>query len=1262
MVKRTCTLMLRRIVLAMLASMLIASSSNWLSESGQVSAQTAVQAADTPWNQVYLQSPIDGYHTLEDVHYHDGVWIAVGMHSSVLRSTNGIDWTVIPPSQFGDSDEFPGYSLYDVTFAEGVWVITGALKRIYYSEDGLQWTKADMPPAVERIAQVAYGEAGFVALAEQSIYTSADGKTWDRHDNPIDVSSGLAYGQGMYMTINWKGVAYTSTDGLEWNAIQTDVLYPGSLTYDGSQFWVISQYGRDAVVYSSTDGQQWTRHMVQEGTENSQFFIQSLDYSNGRYIATGDRYEAGELDLMIYVSSDGERWTLESVSPDSAGSELVGAASSPERSVVVGSPGVIYTRDFDISGDSDLQDLKIDSGALRPAFDPSIHAYAAEVASDVQELGVTIVTSSTSAAATINGIPALNDIPVLIPLTGDSTPVDIEVVSPNGGTQTYTLDVNRVTAVDTEPFLEGLTLRYGTFTPEFNPEQTEYKISVDYNWNTLYFTPRAGGTASGITVQGKEASSGSAVPVNLQVGSNTVEIVATAPDGRSRTYRVLAIRKPSSYYMKLSDLEIAGSALNLVDGRYAYTTIVPEDAKVFDVVPTAMSSYFDLKVDGEAIESGKSATVSFPEGINKKTVKIAVEQTVYEVQVFRQGWSPYLQGLSIDKGRLNYEFDPLRTSYLILDDGDISSLQITAAPFSPESKLFVNGKEAVWGQPAAVEFEVGENDIPITVVGRTDGAEDNTVTYWINGSRRAPANTWANLSSLTLDEGTLTPQFSSTEYEYWTEVDSEADAITLTPTVFHRNREIQILVNGGEGTVIPSGSPARVPLSEGENRIEIMVTNLEPHSMDRNHYYIQVFRKNGPQLKSLTMNPSFYGEFDPTRTSYGGSVDRDVDHLDVTAVPANSDVRLTIAGTRAVAGQLYRIPLQIGENAIPVVVTTDEGASKTYTIYVTRVLGPDSTLAWSKVYPKRNTKELGAWTKVAGHNGIWVAVGENVPVVRSKDGGKTWKEVPWGRFASFKKDYFGFEEVAYANGVWIVAGAHGNIYTSPDGLKWTRRTEKNTHPNDRIQAIAYGGKGFVALGAGEDGGAVGNYMYTSPDGLKWTRRANPVGANFLDVAYGLNRYVAVSRSGFYTSTDGLEWTRTEEDGTKLASSSITFDGRYFWAASSSEESGGVQPFLYRSYNGTSWFSSEIAQAPATSEYLIRQVDYSNSRYLIAVEEVVDGRREEVVYTMNDLSMQVWKRHVLNTASQPDMIVNAVASGANRSIVTGAPGVIFAQEF
>ncbi len=69
---------------------------------------------------------------LLDVHYADGIWVAVGWNGAIVTSTNGSVWT----PRISASAQF----LLSVDHGDGLWVASGALGTIVTSADGESWT------------------------------------------------------------------------------------------------------------------------------------------------------------------------------------------------------------------------------------------------------------------------------------------------------------------------------------------------------------------------------------------------------------------------------------------------------------------------------------------------------------------------------------------------------------------------------------------------------------------------------------------------------------------------------------------------------------------------------------------------------------------------------------------------------------------------------------------------------------------------------------------------------------------------------------------------------------------------------------------------------------------------------------------------------------------------------------------------------------------------------------------------------------------
>jgi hypothetical protein len=102
---------------------------------------------------------------------------------------------------------------------------------------------------------------------------------------------------------------------------------------------------------------------------------------------------------------------------------------------------------------------------------------------------------------------------------------------------------------------------------------------------------------------------------------------------------------------------------------------------------------------------------------------------------------------------------------------------------------------------------------------------------------------------------------------------------------------------------------------------------------------------------------------------------------------------------------------------------------------------------------------------------------------------------------------------AYGAGTYVAGGKHGVLYTSANGSTWTERTNPSAGARD-IEAMAYGGGQFVAVGVGWFLIAPTPVILTSPNGATWTERAAPPGTRSLfGLAYGNGLYVAVGNGG-----------------------------------------------------------------------------------------------------------------------------------------------------
>ena len=194
---------------------------------------------------------------------------------------------------------------------------------------------------------------------------------------------------------------------------------------------------------------------------------------------------------------------------------------------------------------------------------------------------------------------------------------------------------------------------------------------------------------------------------------------------------------------------------------------------------------------------------------------------------------------------------------------------------------------------------------------------------------KQPLTNNVELSGLTVNSGTLSPSFSTTEDTFTLNVDNAISSLTVTATTMDSLAKVEILgMTSAVGTLTHS-----VGLNVGSNVIPILVTAQD--GVTTKTYTITVTRAGSSDttLKSLTvsegaLSPAFASHID----AYTVSVDRTVSSLHITASPTDDHANVTINGKATTSDTTM---LTIGEpTSIPIVVTAQDGGQKTYTVSV----------------------------------------------------------------------------------------------------------------------------------------------------------------------------------------------------------------------------------------------------------------------------------------------------------------------------------------
>jgi hypothetical protein len=263
---------------------------------------TWTEVADTTFGKVAISAIV----------YGKDKFVAASADGKMAYSSDGVKWTAVKDSTFGDEDDISA-----IAYGNNKFVAVGDDGKMAYSPDGIKWTATSNGLSTSSYSAIAYGKDKFVigGLHGGMLYSS-DGVTWtDVEDNPfykqrITVKK-IVYGKDKFVAVGggamnknrYVGKIAYSSDGVNWTDVDSSfdttadgVIYGTNYTiaYGNGKFIA---GGREEMLYSS-DGVTW------KVLEKSPIRIGGVSYANNKFVAWVS------LGTGIAYSSDGVTWTL----------------------------------------------------------------------------------------------------------------------------------------------------------------------------------------------------------------------------------------------------------------------------------------------------------------------------------------------------------------------------------------------------------------------------------------------------------------------------------------------------------------------------------------------------------------------------------------------------------------------------------------------------------------------------------------------------------------------------------------------------------------------------------------------------------------------------------------------------------------------------------------------------------------------------------------------------------------------------------------
>lgn len=282
----------------------------WICLAVVLSSSPAAAASELAWS---WNLPRPQGNKLNGVAYGNGVWVAAGDDGSVVRSTNGMDWTALPPP---NPDSFQSVRFINGKFfaVGGYGLDLGMLIRwkratVATSTNGLEWSVISMDG--DPIQDIAFAQGRFVAIGSSAqIIHSPNGRDWLPATLILKNAAGgdlkaVAGSPDRFVAAGNSGGILASEDGITWTNLARIPTSFTDLIYTNRLFVAVSS---DGSVRVSSDGLSWTK-------SNSGIPAAPLDkihYAQGSFLAcrSGGPIYRSYADYKFLLSRDGANWSV----------------------------------------------------------------------------------------------------------------------------------------------------------------------------------------------------------------------------------------------------------------------------------------------------------------------------------------------------------------------------------------------------------------------------------------------------------------------------------------------------------------------------------------------------------------------------------------------------------------------------------------------------------------------------------------------------------------------------------------------------------------------------------------------------------------------------------------------------------------------------------------------------------------------------------------------------------------------------------------
>ena len=539
------------------------------------------------------------------------------------------------------------------------------------------------------------------------------------------------------------------------------------------------------------------------------------------------------------------------------------------------------------SSNNSLSDLRVD-GVTVEGFNADKQTYELTVDGTTEEVMVSATVEDTDKAIITTDLSQPFELDFDV-----RNQIEVIVQAEDGKTKTYTIYITRSHRTDIT--LSDLTIN-GIQIEGFTSTKDEYTLSdLPYNTHQLNIVATPNDDLATKTGDGL---------VRINTGVNKIVITVTAHDTTVTKDYIINVNRELNSDTSIKSITLAGNTAIYNSTTKNYEVTVPnniEEANQDNLVVEVNDpvTELDVKANYSFVNTPLLTTV-VP---NVVTITVTAEDgtiKTYTLNVIREKSNvATLSSLTVTDGSFNPSFNPETYEYEVTVPVDTTEFDVNAVTTEQHASITSGvGHYTMTESSKKIEVVVASEDL------------STTKTYKLNIVRTKSSDN--TLSMITVSEGNLNPVFSSEETSYTVNVGGSIDSIDVGATL-----------NDDRATIV-SGTGTH-SLSVGDNPIVIHVKSESGASL---YYNINVIRapKEDNNLIDLTVDGvSIYEE---------GKTEYILDNVPYTKT--SIEIGATLSDKDASVSGTGKKGLATGENTFEVVVTAQNGTTKTYTIKVTR--------------------------------------------------------------------------------------------------------------------------------------------------------------------------------------------------------------------------------------------------------------------------------------------------------------------------------------